>query len=91
MISAFPAMWERCDRRIARHRGSSGVDGLPSNPVESSAFDANIVFETMQEDAMVDCVKSSIEGKQHQQGACIAVHGKEIIYHSNHSSQWSKL
>ena len=36
---------------------------------------------------MVDGVKSGAEVKQHQQGACVAVHGKEeIVYHSGHSS-----
>ena len=55
--------------------------------MKSSAFDANIVFETIQENAMAHCLKRSAEVKQHQQRACIVVHGKEeVVYHSGHSS-----
>ena len=60
---------------------------MGSEPEKSRAFNANIVFKTIKKEAMVDYVKGSTEVKQHQQGACIAIHGKKkVVNHSVHSS-----
>ena len=58
-----------------------------SKPEKSRSSDANIVFKTIKNNAMVDCAKSSAMIKQHQQGSYIAFHGKKnIVYCSGHSS-----
>ena len=55
-----------------------------SKTKKSQAFNANIMFETIQTDAFVNRIKGE---KPWQQGACVAVHGNEKdIFHSGHSS-----
>ena len=44
-------------------------------------------FEMIKKNTMVDCVDGGAKVEQHQQRACIAVHGKKkIVYHSGYSS-----